>query len=157
MSGALKGTAMRRRQRCSVGLFYPAGCSSVILVEPTQSSAAQVAGGPPEHSRPAQHCAVDVQGSPSSVHSAAQAFGIRGMPNWCSNSDNWFLRGELAAFAAGSMDVSSLADTDCERATQTTTPKATGGLRMSNFRFGVRQKIRSNRCATTPISSLSLG
>ena len=44
--------------------------------------AVQVAGGPPEHSRPAQHCSVDVQVSPSSTHSAALTFLIRPMPNW---------------------------------------------------------------------------
>ena len=39
-------------------------------------------GGPPLHSRPGQHCPFDVHVSPSLVHSAACALGIR----WTSGS-----------------------------------------------------------------------
>ena len=68
----------RRRARFAYGL----GWSSFSDLQGTQSSEVQVAGGPPEHSRPAQHCSADVQVSPSSAHSAALTFLIKPMPNW---------------------------------------------------------------------------
>jgi hypothetical protein len=93
-----------------------------------QSSVAHIAGCPPEHSRPAQHCSVDVQVSPSSAHSAALAFGIRRMPNWRSSSDIWRPNGARVAAAAGSINVSSPAHTDAEKTTQITAAAATNGI-----------------------------
>src|SRR6202011_3335328 len=61
---------------------YGVGRSCFSDLQGTQSSEVQVAGGPPEHSSPAQHCSADVQASPSSAHSAALTFLIKPMPNW---------------------------------------------------------------------------
>src|SRR5206468_3894421 len=54
-----------------------------------QSSSTQVAGGPPLHSRPGQHCSFDVQVSPSVVHSAARALGINATASARTNLGNW--------------------------------------------------------------------
>ena len=102
--------------RCRAGPFYPWRRSDSGDLRGAQSSDVQVAGGPPEHSRPAQHCSLDVQVSPSSVHSAALGFGIKPIPNGRSRSDNWLLGAKWAAFGVGCTVVGSFAEADCEKA-----------------------------------------